>query len=242
MIDNLLVNDFESIIQSIENEEALLQRLSTFMVESRSKLKSSIDDFQRILEKSRNQRRENIDVISQLQNHSKEIEKQIDEVLVFQKVSSKKISNSEKVEEKLKDDIKAEKRKREELMLEKVDLEQAREKQTKEKRIEWNALKKAMAAFKDNLNIHISYKEMDSYDQITVAYFFRDNQDRNNFYVIFNNYRNSTWKVQHVEPTLRDEHLKELKLDFSKIYDLHDIRKFVPAIRKTLLKYYYCNK
>lgn len=65
----------------------------------------------------------NKDTISQLHNESKELDHQLQNTILSQKVVSKKIQNNNQQIEQLREEIQHEKNKKEELTLEMVDLE-----------------------------------------------------------------------------------------------------------------------
>lgn len=71
-----------------------------------------------------NKTEQNVETIKQLHNKNKEVESQLENVLLQQKVMKQKILRSIKVEEKLRDEIEEEKIRKEKLTLEIVDLQQ----------------------------------------------------------------------------------------------------------------------
>ncbi|XP_008545940.1 uncharacterized protein LOC103570112 [Microplitis demolitor] len=233
------VNNIEDILQSRENEEAFFQRLSAFVVETNSKVTTFIDTFTTKQKELKNKIKVNKDTISQLHNESKELDHQLQNTILSQKVVSKKIQNNNQQIEQLREEIQHEKNKKEELTLEMVDLEAGHEKAKEQKIKEWNALKKAAAVFKEKLNIHLDLKELDDHDCIKITYFFDQNPKKEYYYVQLLNYNNIVWRVQSIVPTLDNDQLKNLNIDLSKDYTLQDIIIFIPKIRAVFINQFF---
>ncbi|XP_057324190.1 uncharacterized protein LOC130666882 [Microplitis mediator] len=236
---DLEVKNIEDILMNRENEEAFFQRLSAFVVETKTKASNLIDTFTAKQTEVQNKIKVNKDTISQLHNANKELDHQIQNIILSQKVVSKKIQNNKQQIEQLREEIEHEKNKKEELTLEMVDLEAGHEKAKEQKIKEWNALKKAATVYKEKLNIHLDLKVLEDYDRIKITFFFDQNPSKEYYYVHLSNYNNAVWKVELIVPELDSDQLKSLNIDLSKDYTIQDIINFIPKIRAMFIHQFF---
>ncbi|KAK0086866.1 hypothetical protein PV325_002352 [Microctonus aethiopoides] len=234
--------DIEQILQSREAEDSFLQRLSTYASESRLKIKTSIQQCLAKRKEYINKTEQNVETIKQLHNKNKEIESQLENVLLQQKVMKQKILRSVKIEEKLRDEIEEEKIRKEKLTLEIVDLQQELDQNKMQKKQEWNAIKKGTSSYKEYLNMHIELNILKDHESVKITFFINENPSKDNYYVVISNYQNVKWKVDQITPMLKDHEMKKINLKLSADYDLHEIEIFLCQIREIFIKYYLRHK
>ncbi|KAK0181325.1 hypothetical protein PV327_003618 [Microctonus hyperodae] len=234
--------DVEQILQSRDVEDSFLQRLSTYASESRLKIKHSIHQCLAKRKEYINKTEQNVETIKQLYNKSKEIESQLENVLLQQKVMKQKILRSIKIEEKLKDEIEEEKIKKEKLTLEIIDLQQESDQNKMQKKQEWNAIKKGSSLYKEHLHMHVELKILNDHESVKITFFINENPSKDNYYILISNYQNVKWKVNQITPMLKDHEMKKINLNLSAGYDLHNIQIFLCQIREIFIKYYLRHK
>ncbi|XP_015112222.1 uncharacterized protein LOC107037910 [Diachasma alloeum] len=233
--------DVETLFSCPDEEKAYFKRLNTYLHDCRTKITHFLTEELNNYKGTWNKLEQNVELISQLSNETRNLETKLDSLLLDQKVLNKKIANAIAFEESLDDDISKEKARREALTLEMVDLQQELSKQKEAKKKEWNAIKMAIAVYKEKLNIHIDVQHQDDHDTLTVTLFLNTNPNKDNYYIVLQN-SHGAWRVSNIQPPLKDKYLTEMKLNLSRDYETLDIARFICQIRSTFLKYYVSHK
>ncbi|XP_063990913.1 uncharacterized protein LOC135169659 [Diachasmimorpha longicaudata] len=233
--------DIETLYSSPDEEKAYFKRLNTYLHNCRTKISHILTEELSNRKGASNKLEQNVELISQLSNDTRNLETKLDSLLLDQKVLNKKIANAIALEKTLTEETNQEKARREAVTLELVDLQQELTKQKETKKKEWNAIKMAMAVYKEKLSIHLDVQHHDDHDTLTVTFFLNENPNRDNYYVVLQNF-GGAWRVSNIQPPLKDKYLTEIKLNLSRDYETLDIARFICQIRSTFLKYYISHK
>ncbi|KAK2583504.1 hypothetical protein KPH14_009464 [Odynerus spinipes] len=177
--------------------------------------------------------------ISELQQEVEILKSEIDNVKLQQKIVDKKIANIIKQEEKLNNEIPDAKARRDCLSLELVDLKQEIQDRREKKLKNWNAIKRATAIYKSNLNFVINVEENGDFDAVKVLFFRNYESIKDKYYVQLIN-KDKLWKVKEIHPKLREEHWIDLKgtVDFTNQSQISNVTAFLCLLRVVFLKYY----
>ncbi|KYN03152.1 PREDICTED: uncharacterized protein LOC108773683 [Cyphomyrmex costatus] len=177
--------------------------------------------------------------LSELQQEFNTTKSDVDSVILEQKITDKKILNVIKSQEDLKDELKKAKARKEDLVLEMVDLQHEVEERKKKKALQWNAIKRACNIYKVHLDIQISFQE-DKDCQFINIFFFTNNEATKNKYFIQLSYSDNHWTILQVEPRIKKEHFNELSVIkvSSECLKVSDITLFLCQIRSIFLKHY----
>ncbi|KAF7997936.1 hypothetical protein HCN44_009334 [Aphidius gifuensis] len=233
--------DIEKILLSRETEEAFFKRLCSHTSNFRSELLEYTNKRLDIHNEQKMNHEINKNVKEQLDDDLRNLESSLEKYLLQQKVLNKQISAGKESEENLKKDIEELKIKKEEYALNMVDLERELEENKKSMKKEHNAINMANGIYKEHLNIYIDFEEIDDHDNLKITFFYDKNQDKDSYYIECSNY-DSTWKIFNIKPSLKEEHLREIQLDFNADYDIHDMTAFLCKIRYIFLKNYDCKR
>ncbi|XP_076749111.1 uncharacterized protein LOC143422400 [Xylocopa sonorina] len=124
-----------------------------------------------------------------------------------------------------------------------VDLQQESEKRKEKKILTWNAIKHACYTYKQNLDFHIQLINSKESEQIKIDFFIHDTATKDKYFVYLFNCNNK-WKVEEIQPTLKTEHLNDLKelVNFSNESEVSDVTAFLCKLRYIFLKYYLNTK
>ncbi|XP_015191710.1 PREDICTED: uncharacterized protein LOC107074625 [Polistes dominula] len=178
--------------------------------------------------------------ISELKSQLDTLKSKMDDVMLKQKIVDKKITNTINQEETLEKDIAEIKTNRDALSLELVDLKQEVQERREKKCNEWNALKKATNIYKSILNFGIDIEHKEDYDEVKVSFFRNYEYAKDKYYVNLIN-EDKLWKVKEIHPTIKKEHLIDLKgtVDFDHDQSwVSNITAFLCLLRIVFLKYY----
>ncbi|XP_033225228.1 uncharacterized protein LOC117178097 [Belonocnema kinseyi] len=238
---DFLEYDIHDVLQNSENDDSvILHKLSLACSEFRSSISVAINNFftreKEFVEKSKS----NSETISQINNQIKNTEKELDAVLLNQKVTDREISHIIKQQENHQESVKHIREQRETISLEIVDLEHELEKRKKEKKLDWDAIKRACFIYKDKLDIRIKVDTVNDVEKVTVTFFVKEYHDQ--FYVVLAREANS-WKVEKIEPDLKAKHRNDLNtvIEFSNDFRVKNITSFLCRVRHIYLKH-YCGK
>lgn len=177
--------------------------------------------------------------MSELQQEIGTTKSDIDNIILQQKVTDKKISNAIKSQEDLKDQLENAKVQRETLSLEMVDLQLEIEERKRKKILQWDAIKRACNIYKVNLDIHINLQEEKDCQYVKISFFTHNEATKDKYFVQLSCSDNH-WRVEQIEPRLKKEHLKELSAikDLSEHSKVSDITLFLCQVRSIFLKHY----
>ncbi|KAL2717851.1 hypothetical protein V1478_011727 [Vespula squamosa] len=229
--------DIAHVLQN--GDFSILEKLSSFCCEFEKHVISKVENATAGKNEYSQTKQTNMVKISELQKQVETLKYEIDDIMLKQKIVDKKISNMIKQKEILQKDIAEVKAYRDSLSLELVDLKQEVQDRKEKKRKDWDAIKRATNIYKHNLNFGINIEEKEDYDDVKIS-FFKNNEDTKDKYYVHLINKDKLWKVKEIQPTLKNEHLIDLKgtVDFTRQSQVSNITAFLCLLRIVFLKYY----
>ncbi|XP_011307199.1 uncharacterized protein [Fopius arisanus] len=236
LVENRFECDMETILSCSEEEKLYFKRLNKYLHDCRTKITKFVEVESNKGKGTSTRLEQDKELIAQLSTDIRTLETQLDNILLNQKISNKKLENTIATDETLNADICREKEIREALALETVDLQQQLETQKEAKKKEWNAIKMAIAIYKEKLNIHIDVQHQENHDTLTVTLVHDENPNRDNNYVVLQ-HSEGAWRVSNIQPPLSDKDLTAINLNQSRDYEILEITRFLCQIRNIFLKH-----
>lgn len=230
--------DIRNILEGqVDAEKALSEKL--FLASS--KINSFIaEKYERHFNLEKEFMKRNTDfkhIIPELNNQILNAEKNGDTKFFNQKRLDNEITKSVNCLDLLKARIEESKKERESLALQVLEKEKELEGKKEEMKADFDALKRACFIYKDKLNMRIRGEFEPNNEEIVVIFFYKKSNDK---YCVHLSRDDSIWRVNKIEPDLKDEHRKELNeiVTFSAEAKVNNITAFLCKMRKVFLKHY----
>ncbi|XP_012534642.1 uncharacterized protein LOC105835697 [Monomorium pharaonis] len=179
----------------------------------------------------------NIEKISELQQEINKTKSDIDTVILQQKLTDRKISNTIKLQKDLKDDLEKARLQRETLILEIEDLKLQQEERKTKKILQWDAIKRASNIYKVNLDVHLTLEQENDQSYIKISFFTHNDETKDKYFVQLSCSDNN-WKVEQIKPKLRKEHLEKISSINDSSSKVSDITLFLCQVRSIFLQHY----
>ncbi|KAK9300660.1 hypothetical protein QLX08_006700 [Tetragonisca angustula] len=228
------------IVHVLQNRDfSVLQKLIPYLYDFRAKIAAKVEDATAYESKCMKKRTQSESKISELQQEIESLKTEIDATKLQQKIVDKKIANAIKQEEELEEEVNGAKLTRDNLTIEIVDLREKSEQRKAHKKSTWDGIKRACKIYRQYLDFHIHLIHEKEGEQLKVSFFVNDSNTENEYFVRLLNWNNQ-WKVEQIQPPLKEEHLTDFEriIDFSKQSRVSDMTAFLCKLRYIFTKYY----